>query len=535
MEEHAAADTMRFGGFRFDRRRGCLLREGEDGAFTLVTIGSRALDILGLLIDRHGEVVSKDEILTAVWPGVVVEGANVTVQISALRRVLDQNRSDGSLIQTVPGRGYRLAPPVTHRAQDPQVDPAALTRDRASLRPRLSIVVLPFTNLSNDPDQQYFADGITEDLTIDLSRLWDMFVISCTTAFTYRNKSVATKQIGHELGVRYVLEGSVRRSGNKVRINAQLIDAESEAHLWAEQFDGDTGDLFALQSEITRRMAIALNIELISREAARPAEHPYAVDYVLRGRVGMSKPRSRDSYAEAIGWFERALALDARSFEAQSWLATALTGRVHDQMSESPASDIARAETLADRALAAFPAGPLAHFAKAQVRRAQQRFEEAISEYEAVIALNRNWVFAIAVLGWCKFMTGSIEELIPAQEQAIRLSPRDPQIQGYYFWIGQAHLLKSCVDDAIFWLEKARIANPEHPIPHAYLASAYALTGEGERAAAELAEARRLSRDGHYTTLARLKALRSFGVPKVRALFEATYFVGLRKAGMPEE
>src|SRR5205085_110803 len=144
-------------------------------------------------------------------------------------------------------------------------------------------------------------------------------------------------------------------------------------------------------------------------------------DYVLRGRAAMSKPRSRDSYAEAIGWFERAFALDARSFEAQSWLATALAGRVHDQMSESPASDIARAETVADRALAAFPAGSLAHFAKAQVRRRQQRFEEAISEYETVVALNRNWVFAIAALGWCKFMTGSIEQLIPAQERAIRL------------------------------------------------------------------------------------------------------------------
>jgi TolB-like protein len=532
MAAQAYSDTLLFEGFRFDRRGG-LFRRGH-GADAPVEIGSRALDILGVLVARAGDVVSKDEIVAAVWPGRVVEDSNLTVQISALRRVLDRGGLNGSCIQTVPARGYRFVVPVTRRVIDAQVDATALSRDPASPHRRLSIVVLPFTNLSDDPDQQYFAHGITEDLTIDLSRLWDMFVISCTTAFTYRNKSVTTKQIGRELGVLYVLEGSVRRSGNKVRINAQLIDAKSDAHLWTEQFDGDTGDLFALQNEVTGRIAIALNIELIRREAARPAEHPDAVDYVLRGRAAMSKPRSRDSYAEAIGWFERALALDALSFEAQSWLATALTGRVHDQMSASAASDITRAETLANRALAAFPTGPLAHYAKAQVRRAQQRFEEAISEYEAVIALNRNWVFAIAVLGWCKFMTGSIEELIPAQEQAIRLSPRDPQIQGYYFWIGQAHLLKSCVDDAIFWLEKARIANPEHPIPHAYLASAYALRGEGERAAAELAEARRLSRDGHYTTLARLKALRSFGVPKVRALFEATYFVGLRKAGMPE-
>jgi adenylate cyclase len=424
---------------------------------------------------------------------------------------------------------------VTRRGADAQVDATALSYEPASPRRRLSIIVLPFTNLSGDPGQKYFADGITEDLTIDLCRLWDMFVISCTTAFTYRNKSVTTKQIGRELGVRYVLEGSVRRSGNTVRINAQLIDAQSDLHLWTEQFDGDTSALFALQNEVTGRIAIAFNIELIGREAARPTEHPDAVDHVLRGRAAMWKPRSRGSYAEAIGWFERALALDTRSFEAQSWLATALTGRVHDQMSESPASDIARAETLANRVLGAFPTGPLAHYAKAQVLRAQQRFEDAISQYEKVLAINRNWVHAIAVLGWCKFITGSIEELIPAQEQAIRLSPRDPQIYGYYFWIGQAHLLKSCVDEAILWFEKARIANSEHALPHAYLASAYALKGEAKRAAAELAEARRLSGDNHYTSLAHLRAVGAFGVPKVRALFEATYFVGLRKAGMPEE
>jgi adenylate cyclase len=532
MDAQAFSDTLLFEGFRFNRRGGLFRR--DHGADAPVEIGSRALDILGVLVARAGDAVSKDEIVAAVWPGRVVEDSNLTVQISALRRVLDRDRSQGSCIQTVPGRGYRFVGAVMRRVADPQVDATALSREPASPHRRLSIVVLPFTNLSDDPGQQYFADGVTEDLTIDLSRHWDMFVISCTTAFTYRNRSVTIKQVGRELGVRYVLEGSVRRSGNKVRINAQLIDAQSDAHLWTEQFDSDTGDLFALQNEVTGRIAIALNIELIGREAARPAEHPDAFDYVLRGRAAMSKLRSRDSYAEAIGWFERALALDARSFEAQSWLATALAGRVLDQMSESRASDIARSETLADRALAAFPAGPLAHFAKAQVRRRQQRFEEAISEYETVVALNRNWVFAIAALGWCEFMTGSIEQLIPAQERAIHLSPRDPMVQAYYFWIGQAHLLKSCVDEAILWFEKARIANPEHPLPHAYLASAYALRSEAKRAAAELAEARRLSGDNHYTSLAHLRAIGAFGVPKVRALFEATYFVGLRKAGMPE-
>ena len=138
-------------------------------------------------------------------------------------------------------------------------------------------MVLPFANLSNDPEQQYFADGITEDLTTDLSRIADMFVISRNTAFTYRNKPVDTKQIGRELGVRYVLEGSVRRSGNQIRVNAQLIDAETDAHLWAERFDRDTDDLFAVQDEITSRIAIALGSELVLAEVARPIEHPDAL------------------------------------------------------------------------------------------------------------------------------------------------------------------------------------------------------------------------------------------------------------------
>jgi TolB-like protein len=159
--------------------------------------------------------------------------------------------------------------------------------------PRLSIVVSPFANLGNDPDQQYFADGITEDLTTDLSRIADMFVISRNTAFTYRNKPIDTKQLGRELGVRYVLEGSVQRSGSHVRVTAQLINAETDTHLWAERFDRDTSDLFALQNEITRRIAVALNIELIAAEATRATEHPDALDYILRGRAGLNRTPTR--------------------------------------------------------------------------------------------------------------------------------------------------------------------------------------------------------------------------------------------------
>jgi TolB-like protein len=170
-----------------------------------------------------------------------------------------------------PVRVYALRPEAVANLPAPSVLPAPPI-SRPAVLPRLSIVVLPFANLSNDPEQQYFADGITEDLPTDLSRIADMFVISRNTAFTYKDKRVDTKQIGRDLGVRYLLEGSARRSGNQIRVNAQLIDAASDAHLWAERFDGDMGDLFALQNEVASRIAVALNLELLGAEAARPTE-----------------------------------------------------------------------------------------------------------------------------------------------------------------------------------------------------------------------------------------------------------------------
>ena len=395
--------------------------------------------------------------------------------------------------------------------------------------------MLPFVNFSNDPEQQYFADAVTADLTTDLSRIPDMLVISRNTAFTYRNKPVDTKQIGHELGVRYVLEGEIQRSGNCVRVAAQLIDAETDAHLWAERFDGDAGDLFAFQAEITNRIAVALDLELVDAAAARPIEHPDALDYILRGRAARLKPPSRDNRAEQVLLFERALALDPASVAAQSWLAIELAARALDFMTDTAAADITRAQGLADQALATAPRSSVARFAQGQVLRAQHRYEEAILEYETVIALNRNWAHAYSHLGWCKFMTESVKALMPAQEQAIRLSLRDPQIGLFYSRIGRAHLLLSRPDEAIVWLERARNAPPAASIFRSFFAAGYALKGDPARAAVELAEARRLVGDDRYSSIARLRAADSWGVPKIQALIETTYFAGLRKAGLPEE
>jgi adenylate cyclase len=603
MGQLAPSDIFLFEDFRLDRRGGLFQRD-QRGAIVPVAIGSRGLDILGVLVERAGEVVSKDQITAAVWPGIAVDDSNLTVQISALRRVLDNGRSNGSCIQTVAGRGYRFVAAVTHpvaeapsvpmnggaeRAEEgtpelvadlpassasiaasscrrtagiaiaaavgvvlaitvgvwrlwsPSKPPpttaaaVAASTERRLVAPRMSIVVLPFANLGNDPDQQYFIDALTDDLTIDLSRLNELFVIARNSAFAYGDKPVDTKQIGRALGVRYVLEGSVQRSGNQFRVNAQLIDAETGAYLWAEPFDRDASNMFAVQNEITTRIAIALDLALIVAEAARPKQNPDALDYVLRGLAALNKPPTRGNYAEAMSAFERALALDPSSIDARSWVATLLADRILDFPSDASEGDIQRADMLAKQALAAAPRRALPHYAKAEVLRTQRRCREAIPEYETVLALNRTATGALSHIGRCKIYVGPIEEAISILERAIRLNPRGPYVGNQYYRVGEAHLLQSHLDEAIAWLEKGRNADPELGHIHAFLSAAYALKGEAQLAAAELAEARKLSAAGSWSSIARLRAGTRYETPGIRALAEATYYTGLRKAGMPEE
>jgi len=391
--------------------------------------------------------------------------------------------------------------------------------------------VLPFANLSDDPGQQYFADGITEDLTTDISRIQGSLVIARNTAFTYKGNN-DIKRIGRELGVRYVLEGSVQRAGNQVRINVQLVDAETGAQLWADRFDRDAADLFALQNEITARIARALQSQLAIAEARRPTVQPDALDYILRGRAVLARPISKGNSNEAAALFEKAVALDPQSADAATWLAATLAYRVTDDLSDSPDEDLHRAEKLVAQALAASPSSALAHYVKGQVLFAQSRCKEAIPEYERAIALDRSRAPAYARLGWCKFLTGSVDEAIPSFEEAIHLSPHEPGIAPWYGRMGVIYLLQSHTDEAIGWLEKANSENAQLAFVHAYLAAGYALKGEMDRARAELAEAQGLSK--MYSSLASVHKSTWFDDPKIRALAEATYFPGLRRAGIPE-
>ena len=258
---------------------------------------------------------------------------------------------------------------------------------------------------------------------------------------------------------------------------------------------------------------------------------------MLRGRAALYNYRglTPEGFASAVGLFERALAVDPASIEARAWLALALSDSILEQVTDAAAANIVRAEALIEEVVTMSPRHPHVNFVKGQALRARQRFDLAILEYESAITFNRNWVQAIATLGLCKFFTGAIDEAIPAQEQAIRLSPRDPRLFNWYWRIGMVHLLQSRTDEAITWLERARTANPRLAGTHAWLASAYALKGDVRRAEGELAEARRLNRDARYASIAAHKAARRLGAAANYALAEETFFAGLRKAGVPDE
>jgi adenylate cyclase len=400
--------------------------------------------------------------------------------------------------------------------------------------PYLSIVVLPFANVSNDSDQEHFADGITDDLTTALSRIPGSFVIARTTAFTYKGKAVDVKQIGRELGVRHVLEGSVRRTGEQVQINAQLIDAETGAHLWADHFDGERRTLPVLQSDVTARIYRELIGTVGRRIEQEPRVDPDAQDYVMRGRAASIRLPSRENNQAARGFFERALEIDVRSTDAMIGLAGVLVSDVLDGWSTSPDADRARAEVLIRQALDLDPNNGDAHAALGLLRKSQNRLEDALNAFQTAIALERNNTGALFQMGMVLTNLGRPDEAIPHIEKSIQLNPRAVGLATRLYALGYAHLMLGHVDEAIDILRRARAENPGLNYVHFALAGALGLKGDIEEAKLELVEAIRLKPE--FNTLKRIVAgVPYFANPKGWALREKTINVGLRNAGLPDE
>jgi len=436
-----------------------------------------------------------------------------------------------------PVRVYTLRPEAVADLPTPNVLPIPAISQPA-VAPRLSIVVLPFANLSNDPEQEYFADGITDDLTTDLSRISGCFVIARNTAFTYKGKSIDAKEIGRELGVRYVLVGSVRRADDRVRVNVQLINAETGAHLWADRFDTDRANVEGVQNEITGRLAQSLSLELMEavdrRIAQESAVDPDAQALVLRGWAWYYRATSAVTVREAQLAFEQALEIDRSSVDAKIGLATVLARKLAEGWSPPRLEDQAHAERLLLEVLEGDTNRPAAHYAMGMLRRVQNRLAEARIEFETTIALDRNHARSYFRLGQTLMYLGRPEAGIPHIEKAIRLNPRDPNIARPYANLGLCHLLLGQVDKAINLLRQARAANPRFYWIHSLLAGALGFSGDIDEARAALAESIRLNPE--VKSFAQWRAYMPWITGREHwALLEKTLNIGLRRAGFPDE
>ena len=402
--------------------------------------------------------------------------------------------------------------------------------------PRLSIIVLPFENLSHDPDQDYFADAITEDLTTDLSRIAGSFVIARNTAFTYKGIAVDVRQLGRDLGVHYALEGSVRRLGDQVQVNVELIDANTGAHVWADRFDTDRRNLADAQNAITGRLARTLNLELvqaIGRQTENEAD-PDAQDLIMRGWALYQRTQAANSRVAAKKEFEQALKIDPASYEAKLGIAAVLVVDLANGTSDEPVNDEVEAEKLLSELLARNSNRAQLHDTIALLRRFQNRLPESRIEWERAIQLDPNDAIAYGQLGVTLIYLGDPAAAIPLEEKRIKLNPNDPNIALAYWSLGLAHLLQGHLPEAIDWLTKSHAANPRIYYIDLDLAAAQALKGDIAAARDALAESLKLKPE--INSMQRQRARWAYSNnPAYRALAEKTVDVGLRLAGMPED
>jgi TolB-like protein/class 3 adenylate cyclase/Flp pilus assembly protein TadD len=413
--------------------------------------------------------------------------------------------------------------------------PATDAKPEKPTPPRLSMVVLPFANIGGDPEQEHFVDGVTESLTTDLSRIRGSVVIGRNTAFTYKSKAVDLKQIGRELNVRYVLEGSVQRGGNRMRVNVQLIDTETGNHLWAERFDKPLTDLFDMQDEIVARLASALNAHLIAAEARRAeqAPNPNSMDLYFQGLVWLNKGWNPDNVAQARSFFDHALIVDPDNVEALIGSARADVVEGANLFVTDPIAAFAAAEAKVTRALSSVPDHAPGHMYLGYVYMLTRRAAEGIAECEHALELDRNLAAAHTLIGFGKIFIGRSQETEAQIAEALRLSPRDTLA---YLWMNVAGLAKLHLgswEQAVAWYRRSAEANRNYPIAIFHLAAA-------------LAQLDRLD-EAHSAVKAGLALNPSFSISRARAARTArsddpTYLAqlgpildGLSKAGVPEQ
>jgi len=465
-----------------------------------VALGARAFDLLLCLIERRDRLVSRQELIGQVWPGVVVEDNNLNVQVSALRRLLGPEA-----VATVGGRGYRLTVDVAEaNAGSSTVAPAqpgALApATELPLPDRPSIAVLPFANLSGDAEQEFFTDGITEDIITELSRFRQLFVIARNSSFTYRGNAVDVRCVARELGVRYVLEGSIRRAGQRIWVTAQLIDASSGNHVWAEKYDRTFGDTFALQEELTRSIVAAIwpHLEAFEWERLHRArtQHLGAYELALRAHRHVTMA-GRDTdpagFAEGVRLAKEALAIDSRCGLAWTAVAMAQMLRVYNHTAPSIAQEHAGCLDAAQRAIAIDRGDHLAYLYRGMLLLHSDRQHEGLADVRRAHELNPNDSFVLALLGLYEAGAGDPALGLRYAAEAIRRSPRDPERHLYLGCVGWAHFHAGDYQAAVDAAQRSIVDAPRFPPSHWCITLAWVGCGEIERAAEEIAILRGLA------------------------------------------
>jgi TolB-like protein/tetratricopeptide (TPR) repeat protein len=513
----------RFGRFRLDQGRRELSRDGVP-----IHLGGRVLDILGVLVAAKGAVVSKDELMARVWPGQVVEEGNIHVQVSALRKALDAGTSGQSHVVTVPGRGYRLIGLEGELAADTE----EIGRPEGLLLPdRPSIAVLAFVNLSEDPAQDYFADGIVEDIITALSRMRWLFVIARNSSFTYKEGPVDVRQVGRELGVRYVLEGSVRKTAGRVRIAGQLIDAATGTHLWADRFDGPLADIFDLQDQVTAGVvgAIAPKLEQaeIARAKRKPTERLDSYDYYLRGMASVYQWTS-NGIGEALQLFHRAIEIDPEFATGHGMAAWCHLWRHANGWATDRAQETAETARLARRAAELGKDDAVAlSFGGLALAYVGGDLEGGVALIDRALLLNPNLTAAWYASAWVKAFLGETDAAIAHAARAMRLSPLDPLMFVMQAVTALAHFVAGNYAEAAAWAAKAAREQPNFLGAIRNLAASSAFAGHLDEARTALARALELDPE------LRISNLRD-RVGPYRPVDFARFVEGMRLAGLGE-
>ena len=542
MARGVAAPLYRFDRFVLDIGRGTLAGDGVE-----CQLRPKSLTLLKYLVENCGRVVDRDEIMQAIWPGVFVTEDSIAHCIKDIRRALGDDQRN--LLRTLPRRGYLFVGPVETGVPDPTATVTEISASAAGpttqsehaipqvgperrLSDKPSIAVLPFVNLSGDPNEDYFSDGITEDIITELSRFSELFVIARNSSFTYKGRTVDVRQVGRELGVRYALEGSIRRAGDRVRITAQLIDATTAAHLWAERYNRRLEDVFAVQDEIACTvgpiLAAHVNKAEIERTLFKPPTAWHAYDYYLRAAASMASFyasfQAKELY-EARRLLEASLSADptyARAYTTLSFTYSAAFSNPADDYYTTNAA-LEHAYEFAQKAVQLDPYLPQAHSQLGWVLIWKRRHEAAISSFERAVALNPNfsdWRFIAGLT-----LAGEHERALKVSEVYLRLDPFHPA--NALTFIGVALFLLGRYSDALVPLLDS-VARSPNSRAHTALAATYGQLGRVEEAQAEAREVLRIEPNYTITSHRRLLA------PFKNSVDAEIYFNGIRKAGLPE-